>query len=366
MADHLQHPRFLVSTLFSIAIISGAMVVLSPFLLAILWAGIIATAFWPLHCWVRRRMPNKPNISAVSTTLLVALLLVGPMIGLLVFMVNDVINLTTFLRIADNQGVPVPDWIKTIPVAGHYLAARWNEYLGIPDQVSGLLKEAISSKLTVVQSAAQTILFELLGRVTTLIFALWVLFFFYRDGNMIAIRLNIIGQDWLGKRWHPYIANMPAALRAAVNGLVIVSFAEAALLSVLYAVTGVPSPVLLGCITALIAFIPMAASALMVLIGGLLIASGFVGAGVFVITVGNLIVMFADYLVRPLLIQGGTHLPFLAILFGIFGGVITMGIVGLIIGPVLLVLLVVFINEASHLNQAQMRVSSIFSDSGKP
>jgi len=61
-----------------------------------------------------------------------------------------------------------------------------------------------------------------------------------------------------------------------------------------------------------------------------------------------LVVLIADYLVRPLLIQGGTHLPFLAVLFGVFGGVITMGIVGLIIGPVLLVLLVVFFDEASH------------------
>jgi predicted PurR-regulated permease PerM len=330
------------------------MIVLSPFLLAILWAGIIATAFWPLHCWVRRHMPTKPNISAICTTLLVALLLVGPMIGLLVFMINDVINLTTFLRIADSEGVPVPEWIKHIPLLGKYLAARWDQYLAIPDQVSGLLKEAISSKLTIIQSAAQTILFELLGRVATLIFALWVLFFFYRDGNMIAVRLNTIGQDWLGRRWQPYIANMPAALRAAVNGLVIVSFAEAALLSALYAVSDVPSPVLLGCVTALIAFIPMAAPALMILIGGLLIASGFVATGISVITLGNLIVVFADYLVRPLLIQGGTHLPFLAILFGVFGGVITMGIVGLIIGPVLLVLLVVFINEASHLNQSEL------------
>ena len=57
--------------------------------------------------------------------------------------------------------------------------------------------------------------------------------------------------------------------------------------------------------------------------------------------------MAADYVVRPVLIQGGTALPFLAILFGIFGGVGTMGIVGLIIGPVLLVLLLVLFREAA-------------------
>ena len=57
--------------------------------------------------------------------------------------------------------------------------------------------------------------------------------------------------------------------------------------------------------------------------------------------------MAVDYTIRPLLIKGGTSLPFLAILFGIFGGVIAMGVVGLVIGPVILVLLMVFFREAT-------------------
>jgi len=35
----------------------------------------------------------------------------------------------------------------------------------------------------------------------------------------------------------------------------------------------------------------------------------------------------------------------------VFGGVITLGIVGLIIGPVMLVLLDVFFDEASHIER---------------
>ncbi|MFN7834261.1 MAG: AI-2E family transporter [Burkholderiaceae bacterium] len=348
MATHLNQPRSLVSTLFTVAILAGGLFVLSPFLLAILWAGIIATAFWPLHCGIRSRWPDRPNLAALCSTLVVAFLLVGPMIGLLLFMINDVINVTVFLLTADSQGVPVPEWLQGIPLAGKFLSARWDEYLAMPDQLSALLREAISSKLTLIQGAAQTILLELLGRGATLFFALWVLFFFYRDGESFAERLNTIGQDWLGARWLPYISQMPMALRAAVNGLVFVSFAEAALLSALFALCSVPSPVLLGSLTALIAFIPMAAPLLLTLLGGLLLASHAVAAGVVVIVIGNLIVLSADYVFRPLLIQGGTNLPFLAILFGVLGGVFMLGIVGLVIGPVLLVLFAVFINEASQ------------------
>lgn len=348
MAEHLKQPRSLISILFTVLILLGAAVVLSPFLLAILWAGIIATAFWPLHCRVRSRFPGKPNWSAFLSTLLVAFLLVGPMIGLLVFMVQDVIQITVFLRKADEQGVPVPRWLADVPAFGEYLIGTWNEYLGVPEQISGLLREVVTQRLGVVQGTASAILLELLGRVTTLFFALWVLFFFYRDGSSISIRMNRIGTDWLGARWKPYVSHMPPALRAAVNGLVIVSFAEAVILSVLYGLCGVYAPVLLGTITALIAFVPMAAPGLLAVVGAILFLSGDGAAAIVLITTGSFIVLIADYLIRPILIQGGTHLPFLAVLFGVFGGVITMGIVGLIIGPVLLVLLVVFFDEASH------------------
>ena len=64
MAEHLKQPKSLISTLFTVLILVGAAVVLSPFLLAILWAAIIATAFWPLHCRIRGRFPGKPNGAA--------------------------------------------------------------------------------------------------------------------------------------------------------------------------------------------------------------------------------------------------------------------------------------------------------------
>lgn len=353
MAEHLKQPRSLLSMLFTILILVGAAIVLSPFLLAILWAGIIATAFWPLHCRVRAKLPGKPNLAAFGSTLLVAFLLVGPMIALIVFMVQDVLVITDFLRQADQQGVPVPDWLASVPVIGDMLAKAWGDYLSVPEQVSGLLRETLVKRIGVVQGTAGAILLELLGRVATLFFALWVLFFFYRDGSSISIRMNRLGTDWLGARWKPYVSHMPPALRAAVNGLVIVSFAEAVILAVLFALCGVFAPVLMGVATAIIAFVPMAAPALLAVIGTVLFLSGNGAAAIVLISVGTLVVMIADYLVRPLLIQGGTHLPFLAVLFGVFGGVITMGIVGLIIGPVLLVLLVVFFEEASHASQSE-------------
>ncbi len=339
--------RQIISIVFSCAILLGAFIVLSPFLLAIIWAAIIAIASWPLHVWMEQRMPHKATLAALASTGVICLLLVGPMVLLIVFLTQDIIALSNYLILADAQGVPPPVWLVKLPWIGETLLLRWNEYLAQPDRLSGVVREMLSVRLSAIQDTAQVLLVDLSGRIATLFFALWVLFFFYREGRPLTTRLNRVGYKWLERRWPAYVHLMPDALRAAVNGLVIVGFGEAVLLSVLFYIFGVPSAVLLGLATAVLAFVPMAAPLLLAVIGFILFASGAVTASIFVVSFGLVIVLGADYLVRPALIQGGTQLPFLAILFGIFGGVVTMGVVGLIIGPVLLVLLLVFFREAA-------------------
>lgn len=351
MADPLRQPKSLVSMLFTVFIIAGAAWVLSPFLLSLLWAAIIGLAFWPMHGWMAAKTANRPATAALFSTVLVALLLVGPMIGLLVLALGDVLAFIDFLNTADSTGHPEPAWLRNVPLVGSFLHDNWQSYLAKPDRISTVLQESFTNRLTMVQETVQALLVDVMERVATLFFALWVLFFIFRDGPNLATTVNRIGLQWLGRRWSPYVSHLPSAMRASVNGLVIVSFAEAVLLAALYALCGVPGAVLFGTFTAVIAFIPMAAPAVLAMTGIMLFTAGHSGAAFGLVIGGILLVLIADYLVRPLLIQDGTHLPFLAVLFGVFGGVITLGIVGLIIGPVMLVLLDVFFDEASHIER---------------
>ncbi len=337
----------LVSIVFSCLIVAGAFVVLKPFVLAIIWAAIIAIASWPLYLAIERRCGGRRSVSAALATALVCVLLVGPMVLLIVFITQDVASMTGYLMRIDANGAPVPDWLRRVPWAGDVLVERWQTYLAEPNQLSAILRSTVSRKVDVLQSAAQFFLIGLTGRVATLIFALWVLYFFYRDGPQLIARIGTMGNRWLGRRWSEYVIHVPQALRAAVNGLVIVGFAEAVLLSALLWSCRVPSAVLLGTLLAVLAFVPGAAPLVLAVIAVGLGVGGSTVSAVVVFVVGMLIVMVIDYTVRPMLIRGGTSLPFLAILFGIFGGVIAMGVVGLVIGPVLLVLLMVFFREAS-------------------
>ena len=336
----------IVSILFTCLILAGAFVVLKPFLLAIIWAAIIAIASWPLYLRIEARCGGRRNIASALTTALVCVLLVGPMVLLIVFVMQDIVMVAAYLVRVDAQGAAAPEWLSRLPWIGTLLRERWDLYLGAPNQLSAILRMTLSSKIDIVQAAAQFFLIGLIGRVATLFFALWVLYFFYRDGPQLIERIGAIGNRWLGKRWSEYVIRVPQALRAAVNGLVIVGFAEAIVLSNLLYLAGVPSAVLLGTALAILAFVPGAAPLLLAIISIGLGANGETFAAIAVFVVGLIVVLGVDYTVRPILIKGGTSLPFLAIIFGIFGGVISMGVVGLVIGPVILVLLMVFFREA--------------------
>ena len=335
--------KLIVSIAFTLAILLGAFTVLAPFILAVIWAAIIAIASWPLHEFVTEKLAPRKALADWTTTLLVLVFIVGPMTLMIFFVAQDVYQAVDYLTEADKFGAPVPPLLSKVPLVSDQLVFYWEQYLSKPAQLSKVL-EAQGGFL---RNLGQGIFFDLTSRVATLFFALWILFFFYRDGLKISTWVNQIGYKWLERRWPSYVFQLPSALRATVNGIVIVALAEAILLSVMLWLTGMPSPVTFGVVTALIAFIPLAAPLLLAGLGFFLYASGSQEAGFVVFFLGNAIVLAADYAVRPVLMKGGTELPFLAILFGIFGGAATMGIVGLIIGPVLLVLLAVLFREAA-------------------
>jgi len=59
-------------------------------------------------------------------------------------------------------------------------------------------------------------------------------------------------------------------------------------------------------------------------------------AGLGLLLWGALAVSWIDNLVRPLVISGVAKIPFLLVLFGVLGGLVAFGLIGLFLGPVLL------------------------------
>jgi predicted PurR-regulated permease PerM len=85
-----------------------------------------------------------------------------------------------------------------------------------------------------------------------------------------------------------------------------------------------------------------------------LVASGSPIAALGLFAWGAIELFIVDKTLRPKLVGGPIRLPFLPTLFGLIGGVKTMGMVGLFVGPVLMALLVAIWREWLHTTETEV------------
>jgi predicted PurR-regulated permease PerM len=138
----------------------------------------------------------------------------------------------------------------------------------------------------------------------------------------------------------PLITGMVTAIRATVDGVVLVAVAEGAIMAVVYTLAGVPHPILFGVVTGIFAMIPFAAPVAFGAVALLLVSDGHVVPAIVVAGIGLLVLFIADHFVRPVIIGEGARLPFLWVLLGILGGVESFGLVGIFLGPALMAALI--------------------------
>jgi len=136
-------------------------------------------------------------------------------------------------------------------------------------------------------------------------------------------------------------------LGAVMYGVILTCLAQGALGGLGFWVAGLPSPLLFGTLMAICAPIPFVGTALIWLPGAIyLLIQGQMLPGLLLIAWGVLAVSSIDNILRPLFISGKAKLPILVIVFGVLGGILAFGLSGLVAGPVVLAIIMVFFDAA--------------------
>jgi len=172
------------------------------------------------------------------------------------------------------------------------------------------------------------------------VFTLLTLFFVCLNRVQLQREVLAVSRRLFGPAIDRLLLRVVAAIRATVEGIVLVAVAEGAILGAVYAVVGVTHPVLLGAVTGVFATVPFAAPIVFGAVAIVLAMRGAVAAAIAVAVAGTIVLFIADHFVRPVIIGGAARLPFLWVLLGILGGVESFGLLGIFLGPALMAALV--------------------------
>ena len=143
-----------------------------------------------------------------------------------------------------------------------------------------------------------------------------------------------------------YFDAVGVTTRAVVSGLLVSALTQGLIAGAGYAFIGVSAPVLLEALTALAALVPFIGT-LMIWgpISLWLLLSDQIISGLVLLAYGTFIINPTDNIIKPLLISNATDIPLVIVLFGVMGGLIAFGFVGLFLGPLILSVLLAIWRE---------------------
>jgi predicted PurR-regulated permease PerM len=324
---------FLVILIIAMLIV-GSLWTLLPFLGALIWAATIVIATWPLMLKVQRRVGGKRSIATAVMTLVMLAIFILPMFLAIGVLFDAATQGADVVKDLMTKGLePPPAWLTGIPWAGPKLAAKWQEVAaagpeGLAEFLRPYLRTTAAWALALTGGLGATILHFLL----TIIIA----GILYANGEAAAGGVIAFARR-IGRDRGEHSMHLAAqAIRGVALGVVVTALVESLIGAAGLWLAGVPKT---GLIVAIIFIFGIAQLGPVLPMLGVVIwafwsGKALVGVGMIVLMV---ILGIVDNVMKPILIQRGVqNLPLFVIVAGVIGGLVSFGVIGLFIGPVIL------------------------------
>lgn len=333
-SERVDLARIVLTVLFIGGLIAASFWILRPFLGAMIWATMIVVATWPLMVGVQRRLGGRRWLAVTVMSVILLLVLVVPLsaaIGTIVSHADDIVGWAKNLR--DFKLPPPPSWLAGVPLVGERAVALWQEVAAEGVQVVAGRITPYAGGLTAWFVSKMGSFGAVFIQFLLTVVAAAVLYTYGEDAAEWALRF---GARLGGERGEGAVRLSGQAIRGVARGVVVTALVQALVGGIGLAVAGVPFATLLTAVMFLLAVAQIGAVPILILAVIWLFWSGSPVWGAFLMVV-TVIAGTLDNVLRPLLIkQGAADLPLLLIFIGVIGGLISFGLIGIFIGPMVL------------------------------
>lgn len=342
------YPRIFFSALF-LAIILLGFFIAKPFLPALFTGAIVAYLAYPLYQKISSRIKNK-NVASLLVAAIIVLVLTVPFISIIGIVSKEAYNTyatlsqqnlgTNFLKITcRDESFWACKSVKSF--VGFLPKDNLDYYLQVTiEKITGFIIRNVSNVLA-------SIPFFLLN----FFVMIFVVYYLLKDGDSIAKRIKKILPLKESHKQHVF-DRFHHITYAMFYGNISVAIIQGILGAIGFMIFGVPSPVLWGFVMMLFALIPYFGTAIiwlpaalnLIFIGYLQSDNSFITKGILLIAYGVIVISSIDNILKPKIIGTRANVHPILVLIGVLGGLNLFGFVGLFLGPMMLALLMTFID----------------------
>ena len=335
--------------LFIVTLLVASLWIMRPFIVPIIWAATIVIATWPLMLRIEALCGRRRWLAVVSMTLAMLLVFVLPFWLAVSTIIEYSDNIQEWAKALKEIHLPMPPaWVEGVPLAGPKIAATWREYAAqTPEALAAKLGPYVGQGLRWLAAEAGGIGLLVVQFLLTIIIAAVM----YSGGETAAAGMRKFSARFAGKRGEDVVVLASQAVRGVALSVVVTALVQSLLGGLALLVAGVPFA---GVLTALMLMLCLAQiGPILVLLPATvwLYWTGDNLWGTFML-ICTLLVGTLDNILRPLLIKQGADLPLLLIFAGVIGGLLSFGLLGIFVGPVVLAvsytLLEAWVNEPPH------------------
>ncbi len=308
--------------------------IFKPFLVPIIWAMIIAIAFYPLHLKFTKLLKGKTGLSATIITLLLLAILLIPSGYFIESLFENIKELATQMKSGEFEIQAPPEKVAGWPIIGKSIYGAWQTF-------AENLKAGLAEYQPQIQAASHKALSFFKGFMgSILVFVLSIIIagiFLSRSNTGYPIVYNVFNRLMGKEKGTELVNNSKKTISSVVTGILGTAIIQTTIIAIAFFVFKVPMAAILALITLLfaIAQIPVILIIIPVII---YMFSAVGGASAVIFTIWGILGALSDNVLKPMLLGRGLKIPMLAILIGAIGGMILMGMIGLFIGAVVMAL----------------------------
>ncbi len=310
----------------------GCLLVLRPFASALLWAVVLCFSSWPIYRRVLKMLRGRRTLAALCMALGMILVMLLPFLIVGASLADNVEDFSSSAKTWLAAGPPAPPaWLAKVPAIGQQATERWQSLT----TDNAKLLEAAKRFIEPVGSLLLIASVAIGGGLVELALSILIAFFLFRDGEAIGERVTAAVQRIGGERGMHLLEVAGNTVRGVVYGILGTGLVQALMAGIGFLIAGVPGAALLALLTFFLSVVPVGPPLVWLPAALWLFYQGRTGWGVFLLVWGVL-VSSVDNVVKPWLISQGSDLPFILIFFGVLGGALVFGFIGVFIGPTLL------------------------------